>query len=173
MNKGVLFFCLAVGLSAHGEEKIRGKEQKVIRYPFGSVAYMPQPKKPAEEIVTKGKIHARTQGVFKVSYELARDKDGFVARRVNVRVVNKEEYLSPATPDLKNHEAVHRRINETQAALMEKELSAFRVAETRPDRAEKKFKDEFQKRIDAVKKLHADWDDTQVFIKPAPAADYK
>ena len=56
---------------------------------------------------------------------------------------------------------------------MEKELGAFRVKETRPDRAEKLFKAEFQKQIDVVKNRHADWDNTQVFIKPAAAPDHK
>jgi hypothetical protein len=174
MKRVMGLLCLIwVTAPAGGEEKVRGKDQRVLHYPFGSVAYVPQAEKLADESVEKGKLHARTEGVFKVSYELVRDKDEYVARRVTVRVVNREEYLSPATPELRDHEAVHRHINETEAARMEKELGAFRVKENRADQAKKKFKAEFQKQINAVKKRHADWDDTQVFLKPAPPNDYK
>ncbi len=172
--KRIILLCLIwITAPVGGDEKVRGKEERVLHYPFGSVTYIRPAKNQAAEPVLKGKLHARTEGVFKVSYELVRDKDDYVARRVRVRVANREEYLSPATPDLRDHEAVHQRINETEASRMEKELGAFRVKESRPDQAKKKFKAEFLKQIDAVKKCHADWDDTQVFLKPAPPNDYK
>lgn len=114
-----------------------------------------------------GKLHAKTQGSFRLTYVLAREGNLIVARTVRVRVENKEKYLSPATPKLREHEAMHQRINTAEALRIQRELELFRTEEPSPAKAEEQFKGEFRKQIASVKKLHAQWDENHVFIQTA------
>lgn len=114
-----------------------------------------------------GKLHAKTQGSFRLTYVLAREGNLIVARTVRVRVENKEKYFSPATPKLREHEAVHRRINEAEALRIQEVLNSFQSKETDPAKAEQEFKATFRHEISAVKKLHAQWDENHVFIQPS------
>lgn len=139
-----------------------------VHYPFGKVEI---PKESVwiekTEVIPMGKLHAKTQGSFRLTYVLAREGNLIVARTVRVWVENKEKYFSPATPKLREHEAVHRRINEAEAIRIQRELELFRTEEPHPAKAEELFKEEFRKQIARVKKLHAQWDENHVFIQPA------
>jgi hypothetical protein len=144
----------------------RNTSGTTVHYPFGKVEIPKESVwKEKTEVIPMGKLHAKTQGSFRVSYELGREGRLIVARRVQVRVENKEEFLSPATPKLREHEAVHRRINEAEALRIQRELELFRTEELRPAKAEERFKGEFRKQIASVKKLHAQWDENHVFIQ--------
>ncbi|MBK8574519.1 MAG: hypothetical protein IPN90_02170 [Elusimicrobia bacterium] len=96
---------------------------------------------------------------------MGREGDFVAARKVRVQVENKEQYLSPATPKLREHEAMHRRINEAEARRIQGVLTSFRTKETNAAKAEEEFKIEFRKEIATVKKLHAQWDENHVFVQ--------
>ena len=139
-----------------------------VHYPFGKVEIPKESVwKEKTEVVPLGKLHAKTQGSFRLSYALGREGPFIVARKVMVRVENKEDYFSPATPKLREHEAMHRRINEAEALRIQRELESFRTEEIRADKAEKHFKAAFRKQIDGVKTLHVQWDENHVFIQPS------
>ena len=142
------------------------KHGTTVHYPFGRVEIPKESVgKEKTEVVPLGKLHAKTQGSFRLSYVLGREGLFIVARKVRVNVENKEDYLSPATPKLREHEAMHRRINEAEALRIQRELESFRTEENSAAKAEKKFKEEFRKQIATVKKLHAQWDENHVFIR--------
>lgn len=143
-----------------------GRGGTTVRYPFGKVE-IPRDAvwKEKTAVVPLGKLHAKTQGSFRLTYVLAREGNLIVARTVRVRVESKEAYLSPATPKLREHEAMHRRINEAEALRIQGVLNSFQSKETDPAKAEQEFKATFRQEIAAVKKLHAQWDENQVFIK--------
>ncbi|MBL8024394.1 MAG: DUF922 domain-containing protein [Elusimicrobia bacterium] len=173
------FGLMVVGLTGlHGEDGLRipsegsgtttkGAKGTTVRYPFGSV-HIPSESlgKRKTEVFFLGKRHARTLGSFRFTYVLAREKDWIVARNVRVRVENKEEYLSPVTAKLREHESMHGRINVAEAARIEGEMKKFRVKESDPAKAEKILKTVFQGQMDSVKKLHTEWDGNHTFIQP-------
>lgn len=179
MNQWFLFLLLWISLSVfvEGGEGLRvpsastgtvtmDNHGATVHYPFGRVEIPKESVwKEKTEVVPLGKLHAKTQGSFRLSYVLGREGSFIVARKVRVRVENKEEYLSPATPKLREHEAMHRRINEAEALRIQRELELFRTAEPRADKAENQFKAEFRKQIDSIKKLHVQWDENHVFIQ--------
>jgi hypothetical protein len=142
------------------------KAGATVRYPFGKVE-IPRASvlKEKTEWAPLGTLHARTQGSFRVSYVLRREGDFIVARTARVQVENTEEYFSPATEKLREHEAMHRRINEAEAVRIERVLGSFRTSEDNAAKAEEQFKAEFRQQIDAVKRLHAQWDENHVFIQ--------
>lgn len=119
------------------------------------------------EVVPLGKLHAKTLGSFRLTYILAREGTWIVAQTVRVRVENKEKYVSPPTPKLREHESMHRQINEAEALRIQGVLSSFRTEESGPAKAEQRFKAEFRRQIAAVKKFHAQWDENHVFIQPS------
>ena len=145
-----------------------GQGGTTVRFPFGKVEIPGDALwKEKTEVIPMGKLHAKTQGSFRLTYVLARDGNLIVARTVRVRVENKEKYLSPATPKLREHEAMHQRINTAEALRIQRELELFRTEEPSPAKAEEQFKGEFRKQIASVKKLHAQWDENHVFIQTA------
>ena len=173
----ILFFLFLTGFARGGEGLLRvpsGSTGTVtmddrgatVRYPFGRVEIPKESVwKEKTEVVPLGKLHAKTEGAFYLSYVLGREGTRIVARKVRVQVENKEDYLSPATPRLREHEAMHRRINEAEALRIQRALETFQTEEPNASKAEQRFKAEFRKQIDAVKKLHAQWDDNHVFIQ--------
>jgi hypothetical protein len=175
---GALGLVLAT-MHARGEEGIQlpvhssgtittGKESTTIRYPFGEVVVpLESVREPLAEKAEAGKLHARTLGTFRFSYQLARKGNSFVARQVRVWVENKEEYLSPATPKLREHEAMHRRINEAEARRIQAVLASFQTEGSDAATAERRLKTEFRTQVATVKKLHADWDENHVFVRPS------
>ncbi len=175
---GALGLVLAT-MHARGEEGIQlpvhssgtiktGKETTTIRYPFGEVVVpLESVRETSAEKTEVGKLHARTLGTFRLSYQLGKEGNLFVVRQVRVWVENREEYLSPATPKLREHEAMHRRINEAEARRMETVLSSFQTEGSNAAMAERRFKTEFRTQVAAAKKLHADWDENHVFVRPS------
>ncbi|MBL0058979.1 MAG: hypothetical protein IPP35_07685 [Elusimicrobia bacterium] len=180
MKRWSLAFGLVfAAMPSRGEEGVRlpslssgtvkmGKDSTTIRYPFGEVVVpLESVRETSAEKTEIGKLHARTLGTFRLSYQLGKEGDLFVARQVRVWVENREEYLSPATPKLREHEAMHRRINEAEARRMEAALASFQTKASNATIAERRFKTEFQTQVAAAKKLHADWDENHVFIRPS------
>ena len=120
----VLLLLVSLSVSVKGGEGLRvpadstgtvtmDKHGTTVHYPFGRVEIPKESVgKEKTEVVPLGKLHAKTQGSFRLSYVLGREGLFIVARKVRVNVENKEDYLSPATPKLREHEAMHRRINE-------------------------------------------------------------
>lgn len=181
MRRWSVFFLLwpVFPLFLWGEDGIRvpsgststvtsGKTGMTVTYPFGKVE-IPRDAvwKEQTDRVPLGKLHAKTQGSFRLTYLLAREGHFIVARKVRVRVENKEEYLSPPTPKLREHEAMHRQINEAEASRIQGVLSSFRTEESDPAKAEQQFKAEFRQEISAIKQLHTQWDENHVFIQPS------
>ncbi len=120
---------------------------------------------------TRGRVHAWTRGTFHLSYELVREGDRIEAKRVVVTVRNAPEFLSAPTDRLREHEAVHGRINENEAGRIEKALSDFHAEGTTMARTEKILKERFRREVDAARRLHADWDENHIFAAPeVPAA---
>jgi predicted DNA-binding protein (UPF0251 family) len=158
---------LRIPSSGSGPRSSSGAEGTTVHYPFGNVL-IPSASlgKEKTDVVSLGKRHATTLGTFRVRYTLAREIDGMVARQVRVRVENKENYFSPATAKLREHEAMHGRINTAEAVRLQDLLGKFKTGETNPAKAEKLFQAAFRTHIEAVKKLHADWDENHVFIQP-------
>lgn len=181
----VFFVCVSFCVFVRGDEGLRvpsgststvttGRGGTTVRYPFGKVEIPREAVwKEKTEVVPLGKLHAKTQGSFRLTYVLAREGNVIVARTVRVQVENKEEYLSPATPKLREHEAMHRRINTAEALRIQGALNSFQTEETDPAKAEQQFKAAFRQQIAAVKKLHAQWDENHVFVQPSTDPEKK
>lgn len=176
----LLLFALCAG-AARAEDGVRlpastttvraGGAVKVV-YPFGAVTV---PKNavtapPADPPVTRGPAQAETQGRFQLKYELEERGGRVVARRVRVRVANRETYHVAPTERLREHEAMHVRINEREALRIESVLKGFSSTESM-DRAERALKKLFNKEVEKVRRLHADWDENHVFAVDPPATD--
>jgi hypothetical protein len=147
-----------------------GQERATIRYPFGRVEVpLEAIHQPTPDVIVTGKAHGRTRGTFRLSYALARTGNAFAPQRVRVWVENEAEYLAPTTAKLREHEAMHQRINTLQAKKIEASLRTFRREAATPAEAERLFKAAFRKQVEAVNQLHADWDDNHVFVRPSSA----
>lgn len=148
-----------------------GSAVKVV-YPFGAVT-VPRSAvaaAPADAPMEKGPLQAQTRGRFHLSYSLEQRGDRVVARRVRMRVANRETYHAAPTERLREHEAIHVRINEREARRIEKVLRGFTTAGSL-DAAEKKLKARFNAEVEGVRRLHADWDENHVFPLDPPAEE--
>ena len=105
-----------------------------------------------------GRIKAWTQGMFSVRYNLAAEGGAVRARTVRLRVRNIVCFRQKPTARLREHEAMHRRINEAEAARIQEEMRAFRFEGTDLGKAEAAFREAFYKRLEAVRELHRAWD---------------
>ena len=175
-----VLFLLFTGLGvARAEEGVRlpastttvrtGGAVKVV-YPFGAVTV---PKSalavaPVDAPTEKGPLQAQTRGRFHFNYALDRRGRRVVVRRVRVWVANRETYHAAPTERLREHEAMHVRINEREARRIEKVLRGFATAGSL-DAAEKKLKARFNAEVEGVRRLHADWDENHVFPLDPPA----
>ena len=172
-----MFVAVVFPVFGRGEEGLRvpsgstatvttGRGGTTVLYPFGRVE-IPQDAvwKEKTEVAPLRKLHAKTQGSFRLLYVLGREGGFILARKVRVQVENKEEYISPATPKLREHEAMHRRINEAEALRIQGVLATFQTDEMSAAKAEQQFKAKFRKEIANVKRLHAQWDENHVFIQ--------
>jgi hypothetical protein len=177
----MFFLLLALGAgAARAEDGVRlpastttvrsGGAVKVV-YPFGAVTV---PKSevndaPADAPVAKGPPQAETRGRFRLTYELE-EKNGRVAvRALGVRVVNRETYHVAPTGRLREHEAMHARINEREAVRIASVLKRF-SSKGPLDGAERDLKIRFNKEVEKTRRLHADWDENHVFAVDPPAA---
>ena len=179
--KSVFLLLLIGGSVARAEDGVRlpvstttvrtGGAVKVL-YPFGAVTV---PKSevtrgPADEPVAKGSPRAETRGRFRLAYELEEKKGRVTVRALRVRVSNRETYHVAPTERLREHEAMHARINEREAARIEAVLRRFSSKESL-DGAERELKNQFNREVEKVRRFHADWDENHVFAVDPPATD--
>jgi hypothetical protein len=88
-------------------------------------------------------------------------------------VHNRPEFHGPPTERLREHEQGHIAINKNEVLRLEKELSAFRVEGVSLAEAEKRLREKFQQEMSVTRRLHAEWDNTHVFVSsggPLPSA---
>jgi hypothetical protein len=130
------------------------------------VMFTPKPRQSEAPLGGEGRRknpEAWTKGSFRINYVLA--PAGAVIKADNVRVKIKNTIFLPknASQALIEHESVHQRINEVEAARIQKEMAAFE----RPYKdwrdlagAEKDFKKMFYDKVRSVNELHKNWDGT-------------
>lgn len=131
-----------------------------VSWPFGSVTVPAAAVRsgPTVSPPEKAPLRAWTRGDFILTYALER-KDGlFRPRRLQVRVANHVEYREGPTARLREHEDMHRRINLSGAARLERELAAFRARAADPAEAEEFLLRRFQEGVREIKALHGAWD---------------
>lgn len=180
MKPAFLFLLLFLGVARADDgvqlpastTTVRAAGAVKVVYPFGAVTV---PKTsvssvPVEAPPDAGPLQAQTQGRFRLNYELAIRGKRVVVRSLRVRVVNRETYHVAPTERLREHEAMHGRINEREAVRMESLLKGFTSKEPM-DRAERELKNRFNKEVEKVRRLHADWDENHVFSVDPPGAD--
>jgi predicted secreted Zn-dependent protease len=85
-------------------------------------------------------------------------------------VANGETYHVSPTERLREHEAMHVRINEREAVRIESVLKRFSSKKSM-DEAERELKNRFNKEVEKVRRLHADWDENHVFAVDPPTPD--
>lgn len=107
---------------------------------------------------------AETRGVFHLTYALARENGAAVVRRARVTVDARVLYHAAPTPRLREHEAVHLDINRRAAGRIEETLGKLRWPGLGLRGAEARLKARFNEEVDAVRRLHAEWDETHVFL---------
>lgn len=182
MIRRIAFLLLAAALPAEaGEDGLRlpasssatvtqGRSEATVSWPFGSVVIPDDAMAPAENVghPAEGPLRAETRGRFRLSYTLVREGNAVAARSVRVRVHNTETYHSRETDRLREHERTHRRINEAAARRMERVLSGVRWEGVSMEEAEILLKKDFDQQVDGVRALHAEWDETHVFISTGP-----
>ncbi len=154
--------------SATAEQMRTLGDQVELKWHYGTIT-MPAPATPPAEPAASAKpAHPRAwnRGIFNLRYELARDGEFLRARKVRVTVDNKTHFREEQSESLKAHEAMHRRINETEARRIEKTLSAFQYKSTGSPadlkRANARFRREFRERVKEVDLLHKEWDKNQI-----------
>jgi hypothetical protein len=112
--------------------------------------------------VTAEPPRAWTKGIFDIRYDLVKDDKTVIAKNVRVTVNNQTHLPTDASRRLREHEEMHKRINETAAARIEKEMAEFRkeLAGDAGDmkKADNAFRREFRKKIKATDELHKEWD---------------
>jgi len=179
----LLFFLIAAAGLARGEDGVRlpastttvraGGAVKIV-YPFGAVTV---PKAsvavaPVDASSDAGPLQAQTRGRFRLNYALELRGKRIVVRSLRVRVANRETYHVAPTERLREHEAMHVRINEREAIRIESVLKRF-SSKASMDEAERELKTRFNKEVERVRRLHADWDENHVFAVDPPAPDPK
>lgn len=181
MPKTLLFLLIVTAGIAGAEDGVHlptststvraGGAVKVV-YPFGAVTVPAKSVSngPAETTPAAGPLQAQTRGRFRLTYALECQGDRVVVRTLRVRVANRETYHVSPTERLREHEAMHARINEREAVRIESVLKRFSSKDSM-DGAERDLKRRFNKEVEKVRRLHADWDENHVFAVDPPATD--
>lgn len=147
-----------------------GGDESTLSWPFGSVRLSSAAlTRAAPETPTRGAGLAETEGTFRLKYELARTGDLVVARRLTVTAASRREFHVAPSAKLREHEAVHVAINDREARRIQEALAGFRVRGLTTREAERRLKKRFREEVAAVRRLHAEWDETHVFVSTGPA----
>lgn len=144
------------------------------RWPFGTIEVLeplPRPEDPAPPL--PGALRAQTRGTFRLKYRLVRENGTVAPRDLHVTVDNRARYHDTPTLRLQEHEGVHMDINHREARRIEKVLSSFRGEGLTMAEAEKALQNRFRQELTATRRLHADWDENQVFLSTAPVVQPK
>jgi hypothetical protein len=116
-----------------------------------------------------GRMKACNEGTFSLTYRLVRAGPRVVVRNLAVRVRNNARYYEAPTPRLRDHEAMHQRINVASAKRLERELSNWSVYAQDLKSAEALLKRDFKDKLKTVDALNREWDRNSVFMEPAQA----
>lgn len=137
-------------------------------FPFGEITlHLEEAPAPTASPPRPGHRHAETRGRFTLTYELIPRGRAIVVKRLSVKNVNVEIYHSSPTVRLRDHEAMHRRINEVEAKKIEHQLRGFTAPDVSAAEAERRLLQQFQKELDRVRRRHEEWDENDVFVSPA------
>ncbi|MBL0349148.1 MAG: hypothetical protein IPP68_02070 [Elusimicrobia bacterium] len=177
---GAFLLLLTLGPAARAEDGLRiprassasltqGGDQATLAWPFGSVRLSTESLAPAPvDAPARGAVQAETGGTFHLSYALERAGDAVRVRRLAVTAVSRPEFHVEPTAKLREHEAVHVGINDREARRIQTVLSGFRVRGVTTREAERRLKVRFREEVAAVRRLHAEWDNTHVFLSTGP-----
>jgi len=106
-------------------------------------------------------IEALTFGKISAEYELVQNGEDITTRNVHVFIKNRVLLPKNSPESLRQHEEMHKHINNTGAKEIQTELESFKTASSKHENlqsAEDDLISLFNKHIRRIDRLHQDWD---------------